>query len=254
MPEAAAPDKSEPPKPAPKAPARAYVYRGEGTSLFQAFAWKFGWVLSRIISFLMFRLSAQGTENIPRTGGVLVITNHQSFLDPWLIGIPLHRQIHFMARDSLFKGGFLGYLLELLNSFPVRRGSADLAAIRTAIERIEQGRVVNIFPEGTRSEDGTIGTLAPGMVLILNRVKTPFVVVPLLIDGAFEAWPRKKKFPHPHRIRMAFGSAIPCAEFKGVKPEAVAARLREALIQLQEQINSPHAAASRAKLTAAPKP
>ena len=67
-----------------------------------------------------------------------------------------------MARDTLFKGGFLGYLLELWNSFPVKRGSADLGAIRTAVERLDKGFVVNIFPEGTRSEDGSIGSVAAG--------------------------------------------------------------------------------------------
>jgi 1-acyl-sn-glycerol-3-phosphate acyltransferase len=248
MPAVPGPANPAPGKDAAKTSARAYVYRGEGTGLRQAFAWKLGWVLSRIVAFFMFRLAAQGTSNVPPKGGVLFITNHQSFLDPWLIGIPLRRQIHFMARDTLFKKGFLGWLLELLNCFPVRRGSADLHAIRTAIERLEQGRVVNIFPEGTRSQDGSIGALAPGVVLILNRVKTPFVVIPLLIDGAFEAWPRNSKYPHPHRIRMVYGTAIPSAEFKDVKPEAVAHRLREALVQLQEQIRSAHAELSRAKV------
>src|ERR1035438_5296497 len=99
-----------------------------------------------------------------------------------------------MARDSLFKGGVLSYLLELWNAFPVKRGSADLTAIRMAVERLDSGHMVNIFPEGTRSEDGSIGNVASGFSLILRRCKAEVALVPVLIDGAYGAWPRKAKF------------------------------------------------------------
>jgi 1-acyl-sn-glycerol-3-phosphate acyltransferase len=88
-------------------PGKSYVFRGEGTGLWQAFSWNVGRLVSRILSMLLFRLHVRGQAGIPKTGGVLLIANHQSFLDPWLIGIAPSRQVHYMARDTLFRGGFL---------------------------------------------------------------------------------------------------------------------------------------------------
>jgi 1-acyl-sn-glycerol-3-phosphate acyltransferase len=225
-----------------------YVFRGEGHGVLQRLAWNTGRLVSRIISILLFRLHVAGQSNIPQSGGVLLVTNHQSFLDPWLIGIAPGRQVHYMARDTLFKGGFLHWLMELLNAFPVKRGAADLTAIRTAVERLDKGFVLNIFPEGTRSEDGSIGAIAPGVSLILNRCKNEITIVPVCIDGAFEAWPRSARFPHPHPIRIRHGKAIGAGEWRKLSPEALALRLRTDLVNLQAAMNSPHAALSQRKL------
>jgi 1-acyl-sn-glycerol-3-phosphate acyltransferase len=187
---------------------------------------------------------------MPKTGGVLMVTNHQSFLDPWLIGIAPPRQVHYMARDTLFKGGFLQWLAETLNAFPVKRGSADLGAIRAAVERLDKGFVVNIFPEGTRSEDGTIGPIAAGVSLILNRAKTPVPIVPTVVDGAFDAWPRKAKFPRPGKVRIIYGKAIMPEEWKAWSAEELARRIRRELVKLQEEVGSRHAGDSKKRVEA----
>ena len=179
-----------------------------------------------------------------------MVTNHQSFLDPWLVGIAPSRQIHYMARDTLFKGGFTQWLLELWNSYPVKRGAADLNAIRITVERLERGFVVNVFPEGTRSEDGTIGGVAAGVGLIVNRCKAPVTIVPVVIEGAFEAWPKGQKAPHPSPIRIVHGAPISSEEVKGLGGEEVAMRVRGELVKLQERIGSAHAAGSRARYEA----
>ena len=227
-----------------------YTYRGEGTGRFQAVSWATGRLLSRIGSILVFRLHVSGQARIPRRGGVLMVTNHQSFLDPWLIGIAPARQIHYMARDTLFKGGLLHYLMELWNVFPVRRGSADLTAIRTAVEQLDKGFIVNVFPEGTRSEDGSIGTLAPGISLILNRCKTDVAIVPVVIDGAFETWPRDKKLPRflGGRIRICHGAPIPANVWRTWPAEEIALNVRRAMVNLQAQMGSSHAAESARRL------
>jgi 1-acyl-sn-glycerol-3-phosphate acyltransferase len=202
---------------------------------------------------LLFRLRVSGQTRIPKTGGVLIVTNHQSFLDPWLVGIGPARQIHYMARDTLFKGGLLTWLMELWNVFPVKRGSADLGAIRTAVERLDKGFVVNIFPEGTRSQDGSVGTIAAGVSLILNRTKSDVALLPAIIDGAFEAWPRNCKFPRiftTNSIRIRHGTPIPAAEWRALSPDQMALRIRRELIRLQADLGSPHAAASQARLEA----
>lgn len=228
-----------------------YTFRGEGNGTLQKLSWNTGRLISRIISMLFFKLRVSGQAGIPKSGGVLMVTNHQSFLDPWLIGIAPARQLHYMARDSLFKGGPLTYLMELWNVFPVKRGSADLTAIRTAVDRLDKGFVVNIFPEGTRSEDGTVGSIAPGVALILNRAKTDVALLPTLIDGAFEAWPRKSKFPKIFTqipIRIRHGKPIPASEWRTLSPDELALRIRRELIKLQGEMGSPHAATSAARL------
>jgi 1-acyl-sn-glycerol-3-phosphate acyltransferase len=234
-------------------PPHTYKFRGEGTGPLQNLSWIGGRFVSRIISMLLFRLRVSGQTRIPKTGGVLMITNHQSFLDPWLLGIAPSRQLHYMARDSLFKGGFLTWLMELWNVFPVKRGSADLGAIRTAVERLDSGFLVNIFPEGTRSEDGSLGTIAGGFSLILNRTKTDVALLPTLIEGAYEAWPRNAKFPRiftTNAIRIRHGTPIPAAAWRELSPEDLALRIRREWIQLQVEIGSAHAGASQARLDA----
>jgi 1-acyl-sn-glycerol-3-phosphate acyltransferase len=224
------------------------VFRGEGTGLWQAFTWNVGRLVSRILSMLLFRLHVRGQAGIPKTGGVLLIANHQSFLDPWLIGIAPSRQVHYMARDTLFRDGFLQYLGELWNAFPVKRGAADLGAIRMAVERLDKGFMVNIFPEGTRSEDGSIGAIAPGMVLILNRCRTDVPIVPVVIDGAFEAWPRNAKLPRPYPIRIEYGRPIPPSQWRQWSPDELALRVREEMVKLQAELGSKHACQSRRRL------
>jgi 1-acyl-sn-glycerol-3-phosphate acyltransferase len=179
-----------------------------------------------------------------------MVTNHQSFLDPWLIGIAPSRQVHYMARDTLFKGGFLHWLMELWNAFPVKRGAADLGAIRMAVDLLDKGYMVNIFPEGTRSEDGSIGQLAPGMSLILNRCKSDVAILPVVIDGAYEAWPRDKKMPRflGGRIRICHGTPIPATTWRTWSPDEIATNVRRAMVTLQSQMASPHAPESACRL------
>ena len=232
------------PAPARKAPARPYL--GEGSGPFPACVWGAGRILLRTVSVTAFRLRVRGQHNIPPAGGALLITNHQSFMDPWLIGVPLQRQIHYMARETLFKGGFGQTILELTNAFPVRRGKADLNAVRTAIDRLNRGFLVNLFPEATRSNDGTIGPIAAGLSIVLHRAKKP--VIPVVIDGAYEAWPREARLPRPAPIRILYGAPIAYAHLADLSADDMAIRLRRELIHLQFAIGSAHAAASEMRL------
>jgi 1-acyl-sn-glycerol-3-phosphate acyltransferase len=123
-----------------------------------------------------------------------------------------------------------------------------MGAIRAAVERLDKGFVVNIFPEGTRSEDGSVGPVAPGMSIILNRCKTEVPIVPVLIDGAYDAWPRNAKVPRARPIRIDYGKPIMPAEWKALSAEELAWRIRRELVGLQEQLGSVHAGESRRRL------
>ena len=169
----------------------------------------------------------------PAAGSAVYICNHQSFLDPMLMSFALRRPMHYMARDSLFRlPGFRG-LIRSLNAFPVRRGRADTAAIKEAMRRLRAGGQVVVFPEGTRTRDGRIGPFLPGVAVLSQRAAD--WTVPVLIDGAFEAWPRSQRLPGPGSVVVRYGRAIGRDEARQVRPGEFAARVRAELIALQAE-------------------
>ncbi len=153
---------------------------------------------------IWFRYRARGVERIPKTGGGLFLINHQSFLDPLLVGMPLSRPVSYLARDSLFKVPFIGWVLRKTYVMPINRDSSGTGPIKEGVRRIKHGFLVGIFPEGTRSRDGAVGQLKPGFVTFIRRTKSP--VFPVGIAGADKAFPRSSWFIKPRRIRIVFGA------------------------------------------------
>ncbi len=160
----------------------------------------------RLMVTLLFRFRAYHTENVPQTGAVILASNHQSYLDPVLVAVALRRPVGFLANAYLFKGKFFGWLIRSLHAFPVERGKGDRAAINTAIEMLNRGYALNVFPEGTRTVDGSIKPLERGVLLLARKTGVP--VVPIAIDGAFDAWPRKRKIFRPYPIHVIYGKPI----------------------------------------------
>jgi 1-acyl-sn-glycerol-3-phosphate acyltransferase len=155
---------------------------------------------------LFFRGRVFGTQRVPRKGGVLLVCNHQSFFDPVLATLALPRECHYMARETLFANRFFRRLIESLNAFPIKRGAADVGAIKETLRRLRAGNLVVSFPEGTRSPDGELGPLAPGPLLVARKAGVP--IVPTVILGAFEAWPRHCRWPRPHPVIVAYGPPV----------------------------------------------
>lgn len=155
----------------------------------------------------LFRFRAHGMHNVPARGGVILACNHQSFLDPVIASCALPRSVTFMARDSLFKILPFRLLIESLNAFPVQRGTADLGAMKTSLRRLKEGWPLLVFPEGTRTKDGSIGSMRGGIGVLASRARVP--VVPTCIVGAFEAWPRSSPVPRPSPIEVRYGAPLP---------------------------------------------
>lgn len=145
--------------------------------------YRIGWLLSRAVLFTWCRVRIYGEENIPATGGVLLCANHIHNLDPPMLGAAIHRPIAFMAKESLFRVPILGYLVRKVGAFPVQRGAADRAALRTSLQILEEGKVFGIFPEGTRSKTGELGRAHAGVAFIALRSKA--AVVPVGISGGY---------------------------------------------------------------------
>jgi 1-acyl-sn-glycerol-3-phosphate acyltransferase len=128
-----------------------------------------------------------GGENLITEGPVLVASNHQSYLDPPLVGNLYKDEMVYLARKSLFKG--LGrWLYTKWNAIPVDQDRPDMASLKTIIRKLKEGHRVLVFPEGSRTEDGTIGQAAPGIGLV--AVKSGVPIQPIRISGAREALPR----------------------------------------------------------------
>lgn len=153
-----------------------------------------------------FRLEVVGTENIPLTGPVLLAANHASNLDPTTIACGLPRQVQFLAKEELLQKPLLGSFLRCVNTHPIRRGGGDRAAIRQCVELLRQGRMVLIFPEGTRTRDGRLQEGKPGAAMIALQAEAP--ICPVYIDGTFEAMPRSAKRPVRHKVRVLVGEPL----------------------------------------------
>ncbi len=153
--------------------------------------------------FFLFRLKVIGRENIPDSGAFIIASNHVSLLDPPTLGVACkNRRIDFMAKIELFKNPLFGATISRLGAFPVRRGMADRNAIKIALKRLNEGRILGIFPEGTRSMDGNLGKAEPGALAL--AVKTGTAIIPAAINGTEKV---SLACPFP-KITVAFGRPI----------------------------------------------
>ncbi len=185
---------------------------------------------------LLFGGRAWGYRDVPRSGGVLLVCNHQSFLDPMLATLALPRQCSYMARDSLFRNGPFRRLIESLNAFPVRRGEADLRAIKEALRRLRDGYAVLIFPEGTRSASGQMGPIQPGVAMLAKRAGVP--VVPMAIDGACDVWPRDRKLPRAGRVHVKYGRPFSAEQVAAMSPQELVDCCRQRIQGLLDELRA----------------
>lgn len=149
---------------------------------------------------------ARGHERLAGYRGMLFVMNHQSFLDPVLVGLPIKRPISYLARDSLFRAPVVGWVLRHTYVLPINRESASAGALRGMIEQLRAGYWVGVFPEGTRSHDGKLGPIKPGFLAILRRAEVP--ICPVAIAGAGQALGRGAWFLGKSKIRVVFGDPI----------------------------------------------
>lgn len=168
--------------------------------------------LSRLAGLVFFRHRVLHREFLPESGGALIVANHVSFLDPAAVGAAFRKPIYYLARKTLFKG-FLGWLLPRIQVLPVDLGKGDLASMKRILSLLKEGNRVLIFPEGTRSPDGTLQEAEAGIGFIIAKGEVP--VIPVRIFGAFECWGREAAWPRPGRITLVAGPPVDFSQLPG---------------------------------------
>ena len=189
--------------------------------------YRLGYVLSATVARVIFQFRAYGQEYIIEEGPAIMAVNHQSYLDPPLVGITCKNEVYFLARKTLFEKRFLGAIIARVNALPVDLTRGDLTAFRTIINLLKEGHRTVIFPEGTRSLTGQIQQARPGIGMIIARTLAP--VVPMRIFGSFEAWPKGGKI-RPHPITVVVGKPL------RFKKEDFPVHNREVYQKISEQV------------------
>jgi 1-acyl-sn-glycerol-3-phosphate acyltransferase len=187
------------------------------TDLLKALWYSLLQLLAKGLCVLLFKIRVTGRHHVPPHGGALLVANHQSYLDPVLVGVALRRRVSYVARVELFGFAPFRWLIESLDAIPIRASKIGLGGIRESLHRLRQGRLVLIFPEGGRTPDGTLQRLRPGFCTLATRADVP--VIPVGIQGAYEAWSRHRRFLRPHRIAVHFGPPLPADAIRGLSEE-----------------------------------
>jgi 1-acyl-sn-glycerol-3-phosphate acyltransferase len=198
------------------------------------------WFLWICFGFRRYRL-----DRLPKRGAYLLVANHQSYLDPPILGICVRgRQFVPLARIGLFDWKYVGPLIAKVNSIPIDQSKGDTGAMRKALKALDQGHPVGIFPEGARTPDGKIHEFKRGAALLLRRSKCP--VVPVAIDGAFEAWSRFDKRPKVfrHKVAVLIGDPIEHDDLGENPVETIEQAVRELHAELRRKMGKPPLEAS----------
>ena len=190
----------------------------------------------RFFITLLYRFRVWGSHHLPASGPVLVVANHQSHFDPIIVGMALPaRHMNFVARSTLFTSRFFGALIQGLNSIPLKQGESDTAAIRLTIDALRQGRVMLIFPEGSRTPDGSVQDFKRGAWLLMSRAKCP--ILPIGIHGNYEIFPRGAALPafFNRTVGVCVGPPIPAATLLAMGETAGLALLQAQVDDLRRQ-------------------
>ncbi|HEX4144325.1 MAG TPA: lysophospholipid acyltransferase family protein [Pirellulales bacterium] len=193
-------------------------------------------VVCRILCVALFGVRVRGQGQLPREGGVLLISNHQSHLDPVLAGISCSRRMSSLARDTLFRIPILRTVITWLDAIPLDREGIGLAGVKETLRRLKHGDVVLLFPEGTRTFDGRLAPLKPGFCAFARRTRVP--VQPMAVAGAFEAWPRWRSWPALATIHIQFGRPLAPEEIASLDDGQLVAEVQSRLAECQRQADA----------------
>jgi 1-acyl-sn-glycerol-3-phosphate acyltransferase len=188
------------------------------------------WVMW-LTCFFGFGLRIRHRERVPRRGPVLIVSNHVSNIDPPLVGLCSTRILKYLARTTLFKNKAFAAFIRLMGAVPIDR-EVGTEGLKLTLQLLGEGRAVLMFPEGTRTEDGALQELKPGITVLLKKANC--TIVPCGLVGVYDAWPRGQKLPKPSPVflpatrrsfAVAFGEPVPSSHYKTMSRDAILADL-----------------------------
>jgi len=182
----------------------------------------------------IFRMEITGTENVPRVGAAILAANHRSLIDIPVACMPTTRKVWFMAKEELFGTKLSSFLLSNLGAFPIRRGKPDRSALTRALQILETGKILGIFPEGTRTPGARFENLEEGFAYVALKSGAP--IVPVAISGTEAVFPKDRKLPRPAKIRVHVGQQFTLGgPYVGVLPRP---RIREATAEARDRLTA----------------
>jgi len=204
----------------------------------------FWWVLVSnfvlLLLKLIYRIRRYGRENIPESGPAIFIANHQSYLDPPIVGVlTMDRPFSSLARSSLFHNRFLRWLITQLGAVPIKQGGGQAGPLKTALGELDAGRTVLLFPEGSRTPDGAVHEFQRGVLLLIKKAGAP--IIPIAIEGAYDIWPTTRALPKlTGRIGVKAGAPIDPEELLKHGQDEALERLRREIdtmrLELREEM------------------
>jgi 1-acyl-sn-glycerol-3-phosphate acyltransferase len=197
-------------------------------------SYRVGWILFRALFATYFRCRYFHPERVPLNGPVILAVNHASFIDPPLVGAGLSRQVNFLARNTLFDTPVLGAVLRSWKVVPVDREGGGGAGLKAILDRLLEGGVILLFPEGTRSTDGRLRPAKSGIGLTV--IKSAAEVVPVRVFGTFEAYSRHTRIPRPCKVAVKYGQPIRFEELRAESKTCSRNRLKEIYQQIADEL------------------
>ena len=196
------------------------------------FHYRISWEFLRLLERLLFGMRIYGDEKVPRTGGVIIASNHISYNDPPMVGSAVPRELHFLAKEELFANPVFAALIRSYNAIPVKRATGDVGALKKAVRLLKEGRAMIMFPEGTRSLSGKFLKPKPGVGMIASMADVP--VVPTYVAGTNALG---AAFTRRRPVVVRFGEPVIPAEVRsrsGSDKEAYMAISAEAMKRIME--------------------
>lgn len=174
------------------------------------------WLKCWFLAKILFRLRFEGRENIPTSGALVVVSNHKSYIDPIIVALAFRRRVYFMAKAELFDVPILSQLCRALGAFPVQRGEPDRKALRRALEVLDEGGVLGLFPEGKRIRRPGLAEFEAGAGLI--AVKSGAPVLPIGVRGSGRVMPEGSRILHFPQITVKVGRPFALAGVEEAVP------------------------------------
>ena len=215
----------------PKIKGKAFNYNDtRDRKFYDVFVWMF-----HPLTKIVFKTQYIGRENVPKTGSLIIASNHRNSYDPGLIAAARVRKIHYMAKLELFNLNKLAsWMLRHLNAFPISRGTGDQRSLNYAIRLVEEGKVLGIFPEGTRSKNGEIGRFKAGAFTLAKEAGVD--ILPVVMDGTKTLIRKNLAFNWGNRITLRVLPPVPASEVAATETHELMQTVRERMCEALAEI------------------